>query len=122
MKLTDSLGQFEQLILTAITVLEDDAYGMQIYGKVCELADRQVNLGSVYVTLDRLLKKDYITSKIASGGPERGGKPRRFYTMRPKGMQALRESIETATRISESFWSITKKKTGKTRAKLEPSR
>ncbi len=104
MKLTESLGQFEQLILTAVMALKDDAYGMQIYSKVCEMADREMNLGSVYVTLDRLQKKGYVTSKVAGGGPERGGKPRRFYSLRPAGMQALRESVETATRISETFW------------------
>ena len=106
MKLTESLGQFEQLIMTAVMTLQDDAYGMQIYSKVCELADREMNLGSMYVTLERLIKKGYVSSKIAEGGPERGGKPRKFYTVLPKGAQALRESVETATRISESFWRL----------------
>ena len=111
MKLTESLGQFEQMVLTAVMTLKDDAYGMQIYSKVCELADREMNLGSVYVTLDRLQKKGYVSSKVAQGGPERGGKPRRFYSLTPPGLQALRESVETATRISDSFWSIGKWKT-----------
>jgi len=86
--------------------LQDDAYGLQIYSKVCELAGRQMSLGSTYVTLDRLQKKGFLSSKVADGGPDRGGMPRKFYTMRPKGEQALRESVETATRISESFWSL----------------
>jgi PadR family transcriptional regulator PadR len=115
MKLTVSLGQFEQLILTAVMVLQDDAYGMQIHSKVCELADREMSLGSVYVTLDRLQKKGYVSSKVADGGPERGGKPRRFYSLRPAGEQALRESVETATRISESCWSFGKWKLQRTK-------
>jgi PadR family transcriptional regulator PadR len=118
MQLTESLGQFEQLILTAVMVLEDDAYGMQIHSKVCELADREMNLGSVYVTLDRLQKKSYVSSKVADGGPERGSKPRRFYSLKPAGLQALRESVETATRISDSFWSIGKWK--HRRPRLDP--
>ena len=108
MKLTETLGQFEQLILTAVMLLQDDAYGMQVYSKVCQLADREVSLGSVYTTLDRLCKKGYVSSKVANGGPERGDKPRRFYSVRPAGEQALRESVETATRISESLWSFGK--------------
>jgi len=106
MKLSASLGQFEQLVLSAVMALQDDAYGMQIYSKVCELAGREMSLGSTYVTLDRLQKKGYVTSKVADGGSERGGLPRKFYTMRSKGEQALLESVATATRISESFWSL----------------
>ena len=105
MELTPSLGQFEQLILTAVKVLQDDAFGWQIYSKVCELADREMNLGSVYVTLERLRKKGMINATVAASGLERGGKPRRFYSLRPEGRQALRESVETGTRISQSYWS-----------------
>ena len=108
MKLTDTLGQFEQLIMTAITLLGDDAYGMQIYSKVCELADRDMNLGSMYVTLERLTKKGYVSSRVAEGRPEHGSKPRKFFSILPAGAQALRESVETATRISDSFWRLPK--------------
>jgi hypothetical protein len=34
----DSLGQFEQLVLTAILALREDAYGVTIHSKVQELA------------------------------------------------------------------------------------
>lgn len=102
-RLTNSLGQFEQMILTAVMKLSDGAYGMQIYSKVCELADRQVNLGSVYVGLDRLKKKGYVTSTVEKRKPERGSKPRRFYRVEGAGFQALSESVETAARVSEWF-------------------
>ena len=105
MDLTPSLGQFEQMVMTAVKALQDDAYGWQVYSKVCEMADREMNLGSVYVTLERLRKKGMISVKVAASGPERGGKPRRFYSLRPEGLQALRESVETGTRISETYWS-----------------
>ena len=107
-RLTDSLGQFEQMILTAVMTLRDGAYGMSIYSKVCELADRQVNLGSVYVTLDRLQKKGYVTSTVEKGKPKGGGKARRFYRVEGAGFEALRESVETAARVSESFAEATK--------------
>ena len=50
----ETLGQFEQLILTAIKTIGKDAYGVPIYEKVCELSDKRINFGSLYVTLDRL--------------------------------------------------------------------
>ena len=111
MKLTPSLGQFEQLILMAVRAQGDQAYGSQVFSKVCELADKQMNLGSMYVTLDRLETKGYLKSKIEKGTSERGFKPRKFYRLEPAGEQALQESVETAARISQAFdqsWSLGK--------------
>ena len=59
----DSLGQFEQLVLTAVLMLHDDAYGVSIHSKVQELAHpKSVSLGAVYVTLDRLEDKGLMVS------------------------------------------------------------
>jgi PadR family transcriptional regulator, regulatory protein PadR len=59
----DSLGQFEQFVLTAILSLRDDAYGVTIQAKVAELAHpKAVSLGAVYVTLDRAEDKGYVAS------------------------------------------------------------
>src|SRR5215470_5532362 len=95
-----SLGQFEQLILTAVAALQEEAYGLEVYSKVCEMAGREMNLGSMYVTLERLKKKGYVSSKVAEGGAERGGRPRHYFKVLPAGAAALRESVDTATRIS----------------------
>ena len=92
----------------------DQAYGVPIHSKVCELADRQVNLGSVYVTLDRLQSKGYVASRVAEGLPRRG-KPKRVYRLEPAGLRALEESVETAARVSESFYESSK--VGKRRPK-----
>ena len=57
----ETLGQFEQLVLTAVLSLADDAYGVSIYRKVKELArPRSVSLGAIYVTLDRMEDKGYV--------------------------------------------------------------
>jgi DNA-binding PadR family transcriptional regulator len=104
MELLESLGQFEGLILTAIKELKDGAYGMQIYGEVCRMADREVNLGSLYVTLERLKKKGYVKYRVERGGPARRGKPRKFYTLLPAGAEVLRNAAETAMRMSETYW------------------
>ena len=62
----DSLGQFEQLVLTAILTRGDDAYGVSIHSKVEELArPKAVSLGAVYVTLDRLEDKGLVKSWLS---------------------------------------------------------
>src|SRR5689334_17183927 len=61
-KKLDALGPFEQLVLTAVYTLGDDAYGVTIHSKVSELAEKNANLGSIYITLDRLSDKGLVRS------------------------------------------------------------
>ena len=74
----DGAGQFEQLVLTAILSLRDDAYGVTIHQKTQELAGaKAVSLGAVYVTLDRLEDKGMVASWLSDPTPERGGRAKR---------------------------------------------
>jgi PadR family transcriptional regulator PadR len=96
----DTLGQFEQLVLTAILTLRDDAYGVTIHAKVGELAPaKTVSLGAVYVTLDRLEDKRLVASWLSCPTPERGGRAKRCYRLEALGERALLESAVTAKRI-----------------------
>jgi PadR family transcriptional regulator PadR len=96
----DSLGQFEQLVLTAILTLREDAYGVTIHSKVQELArPKAVSLGAVYVTLDRLEDKGLVASWLSDPTPERGGRAKRCYRLEALGERALEESAVTAKRV-----------------------
>lgn len=96
----DSLGQFEQLVLTAILSLDADAYGVTIHAKVEELSNpKPVSLGAIYVTLDRLEEKGLVTSKLSDPTPERGGRAKRCYHLEALGERALQESAVTAKRM-----------------------
>jgi PadR family transcriptional regulator, regulatory protein PadR len=99
----ETLGQFETLILHAIIALQDDAWGLRIHTKLCEMKKRQFNQGSVYVTLGRLEKKGYVKSKVAENGPEQGGRPRKLYTLQPPGARAMLESVDTMTQIADFY-------------------
>jgi len=103
----DSLGQFEQLVLTAILTLHDEAYGVTIHSKVAELArPKAASLGAVYVTLDRLEDKGLVASWLSDPTPERGGRARRYYRLQALGEQALEESAATAKRIWDSIVAV----------------
>jgi len=54
MKTQDALGQFEQLVLTAVMAAAPDAYASAIRRKAMELGGRKLTFGSVFITLDRL--------------------------------------------------------------------
>jgi PadR family transcriptional regulator PadR len=98
-----SIGQFEQLILTAILALRDDAYGVTIHAKAEELAEpKDISLGAVYVTLDRLEDKGLVSSRLSDPTPERGGRAKRCYKLEALGERALRESAITSRRMWET--------------------
>jgi PadR family transcriptional regulator, regulatory protein PadR len=100
----DSLGQFEQLVLTAILALKDDAYGVSIHAKVQELTrPKGVSLGAVYVTLDRLEDKGLVASWLSDPTPERGGRAKRCYRIEALGERALEESAVTAKRMWDAI-------------------
>ena len=103
MNQTDSLGQFEQLVLSAIVTLGDKAYGVTIQEMVEQLADRKpASPGAVYVTLDRLEDKGLVRSWLADPTPERGGRRKRYYEVQTAGERALAESLRAALRMVEA--------------------
>ena len=104
---TDSLGQFEQLVLTAILGLRDDAYGVTIHNRVEELSrPKSVSLGAIYVTLDRLEDKGMVSSWLSEPVAERGGRAKRCYRLEALGERALQESAVTAKRVWDSISEI----------------
>lgn len=97
-----SIGQFEQLVLAAILALRENAYGVTIQNKVANLAKpKKISLGAVYVTLDRLEDKGFVSSWLSDPTSERGGRAKRCYRLEALGEQALQESTATALRVSE---------------------
>lgn len=110
-KKPDLIGPFEQLVLTAIVALGERGYGMAIHAKVSELANRTVRHGAVYMTLERMEEKGYVSWSMADPTPERGGRTRRCYKLLDLGERVLQESVETAKRVQETVehsWRIGK--------------
>ena len=89
------LGEFEELILTMVAGLQEDAYGAAITEEIESRLKREVNLSAVHVTLYRLEDKGYIKSGMGGGTKERGGRRKRIYTITSAGMALLRLMKET---------------------------
>lgn|SRR6266508_570844 len=95
MPMTDvsALGEFEQVVLLAVLRLGDDeAYAVPIRDEILRCTGRDVSRGSIYITLDRLETKGYLRSRLADPTPERGGRAKRYYALRPRAVDALKES------------------------------
>ena len=87
-----ALGEFEQVVLLSILRLGDEAYAVSILDEILRCTGRDVSRGSVYITLDRLETKGYLKSRLADPTPERGGRSKRYYALRPRAVEALRDS------------------------------
>lgn len=93
------IGEFEQVVLLAVARL-DEAYGMTVRREIERRTGRDVSIGSVYITLDRLLGKGYLAEHAGDPTPTRGGRARRLFTLTKAGAAMLE-----ATRASqEAMW------------------
>lgn len=91
---TGALGEFEQAVLLAVAHLEDDAYGVTIRREIRRRTGRDVAVGALYTALDRLERKQCVTSRMSDPSPRRGGRAKRVFRLTPGGRQALRRSRE----------------------------
>jgi DNA-binding PadR family transcriptional regulator len=89
------LGEFEELILTMVGALQEDAYGAAISDEIQVRLKRDVNLSAVHVTLYRLEDKGYIKSSLGGATKERGGRRKRIFTITSAGMAMLKSMKET---------------------------
>ncbi len=88
------LGAFEEHVLLAVTRCGTNAYGMTVRREIEERTGRDVAIGAVYSTLNRLEQKGWVESNLReSGDRERRGRARRFFVLRPQGADALREAL-----------------------------
>jgi len=92
MSAIEPLGEFEQIALLAILRVGHEAYAVTILDEIRAHTGRDVSRGSVYITLDRLETKGYLKSWFGNPTPERGGRAKRYYALRPRALEALRES------------------------------
>jgi PadR family transcriptional regulator PadR len=88
----EHLGELEQIVLLAVLRLGEDAYGVPIRIEIERRTGRALTVGALYRTLDRLEAKGYVTSSFSDPTPERGGRSRRYFKLRPIGLRTLRAS------------------------------
>jgi len=89
------LGEFEELVLTMVGILQEDAYGNIIVNEIKDRIGRDVNLSAVHVTLYRLEDKGFVKSHMGGATNERGGRRKRIFTITNAGLAILRYMKES---------------------------
>lgn len=102
-----SLGAFEHVVLLALMHLDRNGYGMLVRSEIQRRTGRDVSIGAVYATLDRLEEKGLVRSEIGAPSPQRGGRARRSFTITAKGARAVRDARSALARMSEGLFQST---------------
>jgi DNA-binding PadR family transcriptional regulator len=95
MKRGELLGSLEHIILLALMRLDGDAHGMIVRREIEERTGRNISIGAVYATLERLEAKAYISSFTGEPTPQRGGRAKRLFRFVAAGKRALEVSEQT---------------------------
>jgi len=93
------LNNLEQMVLAVILRLGDEAYGGAVHREL-ETVDRgRFTRTAVYIAIDRLVERGYLASATGESAPGRGGRPRRYLTVRAEGRAALKREASTWLRV-----------------------
>ncbi|QHV99934.1 PadR family transcriptional regulator [Spirosoma endbachense] len=85
------LGEFEELVLLAVAVLQGDAYGVVIAAELKQRTNRISSLSGVHIALYRLEEKGFVRSELGGATMTRGGRRKRLFTVTAAGRQTLNE-------------------------------
>jgi len=86
------LGELEQIVLLAVLRIGDGAYAVPILDQIERQTGRQIARGALYTALDRLEAKGCLRSRLGEALAERGGRPRRYFSVTPAAVRALKQS------------------------------
>jgi PadR family transcriptional regulator PadR len=89
------LGTFEEQVLLAVLRTGADAYGMCVRREIEEVTGRELAVGAVYATLDRLEAKRLVASRRA----DKDGVSRRLFALTTLGARALADSRAMRERL-----------------------
>lgn len=99
----DYLGEFEHIVVLALLRLGDRAYGVTVRQEIEVRTRREVSIGAIYATLDRLEAKGYVKSNLGDPTPERGGRSKRFFHVTSKGVASVNRTHRALQRMSEGL-------------------
>lgn len=85
------LGEFEEVVLMMVAILDGEAYGVTVSQALEEHTGRIVTFGTVHNTLIRLEEKGFVSSELGGATNERGGRRKRIFQVTALGSRALQD-------------------------------
>ena len=97
------LGEFEEIVLLTIGILNKEAYGVSIKDEIEARLERDVSMGAMHTALIRLEDKGYIKSSNGEATEERAGRPRKYFEITALGKKQSRTQKVPATNFGMPF-------------------
>ena len=97
------IGEFEEVVMLTIGILNDNAYGVSIREEIKSRLDRNVSVGALQATLRRMEKKGYLKSVQGETSDKRGGRPKLYFRLTSAGHDVLRYSRDSRNELWEAI-------------------
>ncbi|WP_375261038.1 PadR family transcriptional regulator [Palleronia sp.] len=96
------IGDFQEITLSAVHRLKNDAYGMNIRNYLEEKEEREIHMAQVYAALSRLESLGLLAShKDFARSAGRRGRTRRIYNLTAHGLQYLTDSVRHSQGVQQ---------------------
>jgi PadR family transcriptional regulator PadR len=96
------LQHFEFAAINAISTLGHSAFPAEITRFLSKSLEKHVSLAQVFIALERLEDKGFVSSEDSKPDPVRGGRRRRIFQVEESGLQAIRKTAATFGLTSSS--------------------
>ena len=96
-----TIGEFEELCLLSVGILNGDAYGFSIKEELEKRTGRKATISTIHSTLNRLEKKGLLESTLGGATEKRGGRTKRLFNLTALGQKV----IEDAREVRNAMWS-----------------
>jgi PadR family transcriptional regulator len=111
MKDRQFLGHHDLLVMLAVLRLGREAYGVPIAAEIAARTGREMLLGTVYVTLERLENKHLVASQLGETTARRGGRAKTYFRLTAEGLRELREAQRGLNALAEGVPQLGEMKT-----------
>lgn len=96
------LGEFEELVLLTVGILNGEAYGINVMDTIYEETARKVTVSTVHTAMYRLEQKGFVESFYGGATAKRGGRKKRLYKITQAGVRVLAKAREQR----ENMWNL----------------
>ena len=95
------LGAFEELVLLSVARQAGTGYGTSVRRQLADITGKDVSMGAVHATLERLEEKGLVESGAGERPRKARGRPRRYFRVTDEGGAAL----EHTRGVRDRMWS-----------------
>ena len=93
------LGEFEEIVMLAIAILNGEAYSVAIKDEIESRLARSVSMGALHTALKRMEDKGYLKSYAGETTEERAGRPKRYFEITALGKKAVHYAKSTRDQL-----------------------